>query len=524
MCFTELQAQINHERYQTTTLEERGHKLISKKINIDVLKGILCDQNPPETYTKIHFENNPREKEGKTEDDQVNEPTHKILRELLPEMFESQLTCKSSPLVHNMREHRVDIIIKDGSLLTWSSAVMFGEGKIQLKGNPLMQAIGQCSQRTYAFMEETQHDYLTVIEPRNVVWAFFCDETNIGFYCRRRNENTSFPFNLPPTIDKQCLEVCFDVVSFRKNGTLEIGGKLLWQLLRTPKVLGYENKESSQPTIALQACHRTSWQCLNVISQRVDEKTGELRSAIIAVKQSRDSFPQSEYPTHVVKLLSSEEFKSIEVEAYDSVENVENVARLVNKEIQCSVHGQSLYGFVIQPYGHSIVNSECDQIPILARRIGSAIRGLHSNNVIHRDITPNNIMSSSEGNYFLIDFNAAYLKDSHYYDPQDSFVGTRRWASLRRQKGKSGKYPRPSPLDDWESFCLTLMDLSGVYDQISWLGFQGFSSSVLPNIPVESPAFFLVNWYKHLVECQTKTLPKLEGFVVLADTLLPMLP
>lgn len=179
-----------------------------------------------------------------------------------------------------------------------------------------------------------------------------------------------------------------------------------------------------------------------------------------------------------------------------------------------------LEGFVISPYGTVIAkeNIQLRDIPKLALHIGRAICGIHKNEVIHRDITPNNIIVN-EDEYFLIDFNVAYRWRSCNFSPCDSFVGTRRWASLRRQRLKSGKYPNPSPLDDWESLFLTLLELSVGFDTDSWSGFQGFSEFHIPNISDTKHHFFLVSWYKHLVAYQTQV-PLLKDYEQLASLFL----
>eukprot|EP00732_Lithocolla_globosa_P000338 Lithocolla_globosa_v1_NODE_95_length_6502_cov_31.661238.p5 type:complete len:164 gc:universal NODE_95_length_6502_cov_31.661238:4134-4625(+) len=149
-----------------------------------------------------------------------------------------------------------------------------------------------------------------------------------------------------------------------------------------------------------------------------------------------------------------------------------------------------------------------------ALHVGTALAAIHAKTVIHRDITPNNIIVAS-GNYYLIDFGVAKVKGAHDFQPQTEFIGTRRWASARRQAKRT---PNPSPLDDWESLCLTLVDVGIGFDKKSWPAFQSFNPTVLPS----ADAFpFLGEWYKRLCRLQkTKPLPDFDTAAELASSFL----
>lgn len=513
-----LSQEFNCFRYKTTSVAERGGEIISCGFlqTDDVL--MLCKGEPP---PEVVFRTDPNGA-GKLsgEDYEVNGPTHRMLEKLIPEIFLSHLTCKSSPLMHNVNEYRVDIVINEGIVLTWSSCIIFGEGKCTLTGYDLKSAIGQCSQRTFAFMAETEVDYLSTERSRNVVWAFFFDQTQIGFYCRRRNETILFPFKLPEMCPENCLEVVFSVQPFHTDTRLDSGGQFLWRLLRTPHVLDYYGKEKSQPCISLQSSgHRDSWRSLSVLSQRhYPEETNVLSSVVIAVNQSGST------PTHVAKLFSEEHDRKAEQNIYVQLGNVNYTASVVpSVTVKASCGNSQLSGFVITPYGSAIAKNpdghmKLSEIPRLAYHIGSAIADIHGKSVVHRDITPNNIIMNGQ-NYCLIDFNVAYRVKAHFFTQRNSFIGTRRWASLRRQIDKHGQYPKPSPLDDWESLCLTLLDLCGLYAKASWRGFQEFSKSNLPNISVNEPHYFLVSWYTTLVSYQ-KEVPNMSDHIDLQKTFL----
>lgn len=54
----------------------------------------------------------------------------------------------------------MDVVVRCGEILTWSTVIMFFEGKLKLTNNDESEVIGQCSRRTFAFMEETKHEHL----------------------------------------------------------------------------------------------------------------------------------------------------------------------------------------------------------------------------------------------------------------------------------------------------------------------------------------------------------------------------
>ena len=136
----------------------------------------------------------------------------------------------------------------------------------------------------------------------------------------------------------------------------------------------------------------------------------------------------------------------------------------------------------------------------LAVQIGKALCDLHKNGVVHRDVTPNNIIfDDDEEKYLLIDFNVAFRHRGHGNTEIGDFIGTRHWASRRRQKTRSGKYHPPSPLDDFESLFLTLYELQFGYNQEDWPALQAFTSNMRPKIEG-----FMLLWYERLVEYQIK--------------------
>ena len=512
---------VNSIRHKTTSVAERGREIMDSYgfLKTDVVH--LFEGEPPRTVSFSTDPNDARTLEG--EDYNVNAPTHRMLENLIPQEYMSHLTCKSSPLMHNVNEYRVDIVINEGIILTWSSCIIFGEGKVKLTGYDLNSAIGQCSQRTFAFMEETELDHLSTKRRRDVVWAFFFDDTSIGFYCRRRDATISFPFELPESCS---LEAIFEVQSFHTDSLLCSGGKFLWRLLRAQDVLGYYGKEESQPRISLQSSGSHSWRTLSVISQRCyPEGTKTLSSVVIAVNELRSGSS----PTHVAKLFSNERDKKAEYNTYTHLGSANYTASLVPAvTVKASYRGTVLEGFVITPYGSALAKTpeghmKLTEIPRIANHIGSAIADIHGKNVVHCDITPNNIIVNKE-KYLLIDFNVAYRAKAQLHTHRYSFIGTRRWASLRRQIDKRGRYPKPSPLDDWESLCLTLLDLCGFYEKGTWYGFQGFSEVHLPNISVGQPHYFLVSWYQTLVDYQKGEVPKMSDHTLLRDTFMQILP
>lgn len=75
-------------------------------------------------------------------------------------------------------------------------------------------------------------------------------------------------------------------------------------------------------------------------------------------------------------------------------------------------------GFLVENYIHGQSLNECgefSQIEVLriASQLARSLNCLHSNNIVHCDLKPENIMISSYGEAYLIDFNASQTKFKH---------------------------------------------------------------------------------------------------------------
>jgi hypothetical protein len=224
-------------------------------------------------------------------------------------------------------------------------------------------------------------------------------------------------------------------------------------------------------------------------------------------------------PTHALKMFIDAGRHKQEVSAYEKVANARYVARIIDQNVECVREKENFVGFAIRPWGDEIGRPPTTDgewtltLKKMALQIGTALGDIHEVGVIHRDVTPHNIILAA-GSFYLIDFGCAKTKNSPHFDPQHSFIGTRRWASIRRQtpSKRARKFPEPSFLDDWESLFLTLVDLAVSYDAATWCGFQSFNPKIRPAL--DSPSF-LVDWYAILVK-QQKTLEDNLGVQLMA--------
>ena len=516
----EMKVQLRHSKNLTTTLTERGEELLKRPLIFTDCVS-LCEGQPDETNFKTEFEIDTKSESSMSkEDNSVNFPMYHVLQKLVPPPFRSCFTALSSPLQHNCHEHHVDNVVYDGKIVAWSTVIMFFEGKCKLTDNDLKLAVGQCSQRVSAFMEETKHDHLLSIKPRNIVWACYYNRSYIGFVCRRRDTNTNFPFNLPSGYDNDQLEVVFSKVPFQDEGALQEGGKILWRLLRSKDVLGYFNREESQPSLCLNKPFRPLLVQPRNRHKATDINATDITTIIVAVDRSNNSPAHNSVSaaTYAVKFFSTENEYRHELSVYEKIKDIkdiDNTAILHDKDVTCIYNDRTYFGFVISPYGSVLAKTNHKMTIQLANEIGSALQKLHQKNIIHRDITPNNIIFFQD-NFFLIDFDVTHVRHGRNYVPNHAFIGTRRWASKRRQKrNKAGNYPDPSPLDDWESLFLTLYDLSCGYDQKKWTSFQDFAEGM--HLTISNEFDFLKRWYEVLVQWQKK------ANAVQADTLPPLL-
>eukprot|EP00732_Lithocolla_globosa_P000336 Lithocolla_globosa_v1_NODE_95_length_6502_cov_31.661238.p3 type:complete len:226 gc:universal NODE_95_length_6502_cov_31.661238:3452-4129(+) len=181
---------------------------------------------------------------------------------------------------------------------------MFFEGKMKLSGADEATAVFQCEQRASAFMEETKYDHLATTTPRNVIWAAFFDEENIGFLCRRRNLETAFPFQIDAS-QNNLLTVVFKQQRFHDGNSLLAGGKFLHQLFRHASVLGYEGL-TSQPTVSISSKTATlAWRSMGATVR------GAGHAFIVFTSQARNSLSLTG-PTHAIKLFTDSKPKDRE--------------------------------------------------------------------------------------------------------------------------------------------------------------------------------------------------------------------
>lgn len=81
-----------------------------------------------------------------------------------------------------------------------------------------------------------------------------------------------------------------------------------------------------------------------------------------------------------------------------------------------------------------------DELCDLGIELIGVLREVHANNVVHRDLKPQNIMFDKENNAYLVDFGISCVfhsrkKDSPKRKDHADFVGTPRYASLAAHNG-----------------------------------------------------------------------------------------
>ena len=80
----------------------------------------------------------------------------------------------------------------------------------------------------------------------------------------------------------------------------------------------------------------------------------------------------------------------------------------------------------------------------LVRRLASALKHAHTHGVVHRDVTPQNIMIDASGNPYLLDFGLALSAVNWGDGPQ--YVGTPRYMSPEQRRGESHRVDKTSDI------------------------------------------------------------------------------
>merc|ERR1712113_771745 len=77
----------------------------------------------------------------------------------------------------------------------------------------------------------------------------------------------------------------------------------------------------------------------------------------------------------------------------------------------------------------------------ITRQIVTGLRELHSHNLLHRDVKPDNVLVNSKGDARLADFGLSKFlewdeSDKSGYRRTDSFIGTTAYLSPQRSQGR----------------------------------------------------------------------------------------
>eukprot|EP00013_Stygamoeba_regulata_P006993 CAMPEP_0177640296 /NCGR_PEP_ID=MMETSP0447-20121125/6469_1 /TAXON_ID=0 /ORGANISM="Stygamoeba regulata, Strain BSH-02190019" /LENGTH=1240 /DNA_ID=CAMNT_0019142361 /DNA_START=237 /DNA_END=3957 /DNA_ORIENTATION=+ len=99
------------------------------------------------------------------------------------------------------------------------------------------------------------------------------------------------------------------------------------------------------------------------------------------------------------------------------------------------------------------------EIRYVAHEVLQAVKYLHSQSIIHRDIKCANVLITRQGLVKLVDFGISYISGNRRFAQPSTFTGTPHWMAPEVIETKTGHNPYSAKADIW-SFGITLLELS----------------------------------------------------------------
>jgi len=137
-------------------------------------------------------------------------------------------------------------------------------------------------------------------------------------------------------------------------------------------------------------------------------------------------------PQHVLRFLR--ELEMIATIESPHVVRVLEVASLDNGLPYLAM--ERLNGVVLSQHLQERGRLKVDEVVAMIRQVGRGLQAAHAQGILHRDIKPQNIFLTDEGNWTVLDFGVAKLLDAEATMTQGRVVGTPAYMSPEQARGE----------------------------------------------------------------------------------------